>query len=312
MNRAKSAALVVVVLLIVSGAALVFGLLGSGPSGKARPVSARRPLSFSGTAAKRFDRPMAVAFGQGKLFVADGLRAVITTLDRDGKFLYSFSSRPETPGLSKGYPTGLALGPGNQLYVADLRNEDVWVFTAKGRFLWSLKRRGARFGRPGALAFAGGKLYVSDLRDQTIKEFTSSGKLSAVFGGAGSAGGRFAYVTGIAVDRRGRILVADSYNRRIQVLSPRGAFMKTLAAPKGFGYALPRALTIDGAGRVYVIDSFRKAGLVFDLSGRYLRNFPAGKDLSGLPNAVAVDDRAHRLFVTDKLLGTVSIWRLSR
>jgi sugar lactone lactonase YvrE len=50
-----------------------------------------------------------------------------------------------------------------------------------------------------------------------IQAFGPEGKLLGVFGGSGVAPGRFWLAGGMALDARGLLYVADTYNARIQV-----------------------------------------------------------------------------------------------
>ncbi|MDP1808487.1 MAG: hypothetical protein Q8L35_03015 [Actinomycetota bacterium] len=253
---------------------------------------------------------MAVVSSEKKIFVAEGTRARIKVFDWNGDPLYSFDAWPKSLSIPRGYPTGLALDDRNHLYVADLRNRDVFVFDEAGSYLYSLKRRGAKLGRPTALTYSHNKLYVSDTSDQTIKVFGLKGKLLESFGGPGMLGGQFNFVTGLAVDGMGRILVADSNNHRVQVLSRTGRFIRDLRPPKGLRFSLPRAVVVDNLSRAYVVDTFNKMGLIFDSDGRYVNSFENAdnEDLPTMPNAIAVDSRRRRIVLTDKITGRLSAW----
>jgi len=61
---------------------------------------------------------------------------------------------------------------------------------------------------------------VSDPLDHTIQVFGwQDGKLKFEYsyGSAGSDPGKFLYPAGIAIDRTGRIYIADKVNKRVQV-----------------------------------------------------------------------------------------------
>jgi len=76
-------------------------------------------------------------------------------------------------------------------------------------------------------------------------------------GGKGTGKGEFDFPHGIAVDRSGNILVADTNNGRIQKFSPSGAFVTSLGT-KGTGYGQcgePNGLAIYRTGNIYVADA---------------------------------------------------------
>jgi DNA-binding beta-propeller fold protein YncE len=78
-----------------------------------------------------------------------------------------------------------------------------------------------------------------------------------VDGGKGPGKGEFDSPTGIAVDRNGNILVADTNNGRIEKFSPTGTFLGTMGI-KGTGYGqldAPNGIAIDKQGNTYVADA---------------------------------------------------------
>ena len=78
-----------------------------------------------------------------------------------------------------------------------------------------------------------------------------------VDGGKGSGKGEFDSPTGIAVDRNGNILVADTNNGRIEKFSPTGTFLSSMGI-KGTGYGqlgAPNGIAMDRAGNIYVADA---------------------------------------------------------
>jgi DNA-binding beta-propeller fold protein YncE len=76
-------------------------------------------------------------------------------------------------------------------------------------------------------------------------------------GGSGFRKGQFDSPTGIAVDRDGNVLVADTTNGRLEKFSSTGAFLSNIGT-KGTGadqLGAPNGLAIDRAGSVYVADA---------------------------------------------------------
>jgi len=116
------------------------------------------------------------------------------------------------------------------------------------------------FNRPNAVGFGpNGEIYVSDgYVNSRIVQFTSDGKFVRIIGGKkGSGPGELQLPHGVVVDRQGRIIVADSDNKRLSVFSKDGAFIKTLAAPSRGG------LVITPDGTLYVSDVNAGAVTVF-------------------------------------------------
>ena len=76
-------------------------------------------------------------------------------------------------------------------------------------------------------------------------------------GGKGTGKGQFDSPTGLAVDRTGNILVADTGNGRIEKFSPSGAFLSAIGT-KGTGPGQlggPNGVAIDRVGNVYVTEA---------------------------------------------------------
>jgi DNA-binding beta-propeller fold protein YncE len=75
-------------------------------------------------------------------------------------------------------------------------------------------------------------------------------------GGKGFGRGQFDFPRGIAADRAGNILVADTNNGRIQKFAPTGVFLSMLGSP-GHGPGElkdPNGIAVDSMGNVYVAD----------------------------------------------------------
>jgi len=75
-------------------------------------------------------------------------------------------------------------------------------------------------------------------------------------GGRGTGKGQFDSPTGIAVDAKGNILVADTNNGRIEKFSPTGTFLSFLGTDRiGHGQLeKPNGIAIDHAGNIYVAE----------------------------------------------------------
>ncbi|MGW4060150.1 NHL repeat-containing protein [Amycolatopsis sp. NPDC004747] len=105
--------------------------------------------------------------------------------------------------------------------------------------------------------------------------------LPRAFGGPGTGPGQFRAPSGIAVDTRGRVWVADTGNDRVQAFTRDGALVRVLAGR----LKAPEAVAVDAAGNVYVADTGNRRVVQFSWQGGFLREF------AGLtrPRAVALD-----------------------
>jgi DNA-binding beta-propeller fold protein YncE len=114
--------------------------------------------------------------------------------------------------------------------------------------------------------------------------------LPRAFGGPGTGPGQFRAPSGIAVDTRGRVWVADTGNDRVQAFTRDGSLVRVLAGR----LKAPEGVAVDAAGHVYVADTGNRRVVQFSWWGGFVREY------AGLarPRAVALD-HAGRLLVDD-------------
>jgi streptogramin lyase len=151
----------------------------------------------------------------------------------------------------------------------------------------------ARFKDPSGVAVdRNGNLYLADTYNHTIRKVTPEGEVTSLAGLAGSSGStdgtgnaaRFNGPFGVAVDNKGDVYVADTYNHTIRKVTSSGE-VTTLAglagsrgSENGTGnaarFAHPYAVAVDSAGNLYVADTFNhtirkvtSAGEVTTLAG---------------------------------------------
>jgi DNA-binding beta-propeller fold protein YncE len=163
----------------------------------------------------------------------------VIVLDRDGKFLSTWGEGVFTN------PHGIFIGPDDSVYLVDNYDHTIRKFTTNGKLLMTIgekdrpsdtgftddsptvKRAAGPFNRQANMALApNGEILVADgYRNARVHRFSVSGKLLASWGEPGSGPGQFNLPHGIAVDRQGRVYVADRENLRIQVFTPEGRYI---------------------------------------------------------------------------------------
>lgn len=151
-----------------------------------------------------------------------------------------------------------------------------------------------------------GAMYMANPAHDQVSKFSPTGKLRAQWGTAGLGGGQFHDPTDVAVAPRGRVLVADSDNDRLQVFSRNGRLIRVT---KVVGY--PQSLTVDRSGHIFVADDVRHEVTEWSPTGAFLRAL-AGNS-TGVrwrrPVALAVN-RSGDLYVADA--GSNRVIELSR
>jgi DNA-binding beta-propeller fold protein YncE len=126
-----------------------------------------------------------------------------------------------------------------------------------------------RFNRPTDVAWdAAGNLYVTDgYGNSRVVKFTRDGRYLTEWGRKGTGPGEFDIPHAVAVDKRGRVYVADRQNYRIQVFDTGGRFIEQwqhVGSPWGLALAPDESL--------WMADGY---------NGRVLHLSPDGKILGG-------------------------------
>ena len=259
--------------------------------------------SVSGPADGAF-RLRGAAIVGSRAFIADsdGGRLVVFDLARgeDGAFTYIpiapdrlYETIPKPP-----QPISVAATPDGTLLVTDLANGRLWRVTQDGSLLGDFpepkERERSKLTKPAGVAVGGGEVFVSDVADQQIKVYSMGGRFLRSFGEPGSRPGQFSFANGLALGRDGNLYVADSNNRRVQVVDKQGAPVAVLDKtdrPEGLG--LPRAVALDRFGRVHVADTFTKTVYAYRDAGVPVLTYgrgPGDQQTLNLPEGIAVSD----------------------
>ncbi|KAI8502728.1 hypothetical protein Bbelb_194300 [Branchiostoma belcheri] len=139
------------------------------------------------------------------------------------------------------------------------------------------------------------------------------------FGGHGKAWkkgrnyGRFSYVNGLAVSSTNEIFVCDFWNKRIQVFSMKGVFLRSFPTDmKPEAIAIDREdklwilLSVDKEGNIFITDVKNNKVLKYDKNGTYICSF--GHNHLNSPTAISVDSLG-RIIVADNGNNRVEMFR---
>lgn len=168
----------------------------------------------------------------------------VIQLDKNGRFLQAWS---EVPVKSS---HGIKVGPDGNVWLVDVEGHRVFEFTPQGRLLKQLGNPGGSagnnetqyaFNRPTGLAFLpDGGFYVSDgYINSRVVLFNKDAEYQLQWGSKGTGDGQFDLVHDVAIDKRGRVYVADRTNARVQVFDAKGKFLNKwtdVGAPWGLYY----------------------------------------------------------------------------
>lgn len=195
-----------------------------------------------------FNEPRGLALdAEGSLYIADAGNGAVRVLDKNG------GVTTLVEGLS--FPSGVALGPGGELYVSETLKHRILKVKQDGTFSvlagGGYEQKGewlsggfadgqgesAKFNEPTGLVLgADGTLYVADTGNQRIRAVSADGEVTTVAGtGTGAIEGtsylqggfkdgsaaeaRFNFPMGLALGPDQSLYIADTYNHRIRKLS---------------------------------------------------------------------------------------------
>ena len=160
-----------------------------------------------------------------------------------------------------GRPAGLAVGPNNDVFVADVSTGKVEQFSANGehvRSVLSAVGGGASYNHPTNVAVDSfGRLYVTDSLNFRLEVQSPQGELIKLIGSIGDKPGGLSRPRGVAVDSQGHIYVVDAAFDNVQIFDMAGNLLLYFGQPgDGEGeFCLPAGIFIDQADRIYLSES---------------------------------------------------------
>jgi tripartite motif-containing protein 71 len=271
----------------------------------------------------QFQYPRGIAIdSHNDIYVADSRNHRIQKISgSNGKFIMAFGGLANVGGgdVKKitttftgklNEPNGVAIGPGDDVYVIDTWNGRVEVFTSKGKYKTGYTTEDGFWGPREIVVNRGegsgkytGTSYVADTGKHRIVQFDANGKKVRAWGALdmktgqaikGDKEGEFNEPIGLALDKDGNLYVADRLNFRIQVFTPDGHFIKQWPVD---GWSKDQIdmephLALDQAhSLLYVTDGRGKKVYCYDLDGKKVATLDksVNGDLFVVPIGVAVD-----------------------
>ncbi|MDH4002849.1 MAG: NHL repeat-containing protein [Xanthomonadales bacterium] len=133
--------------------------------------------------------------------------------------------------------------------------------------------------------------------------------LLSEFGGPGTGLGQFDNPWGVAVDSQGNIIIADSFNNRIQICSRQGectAFGTRGSAPGQF--ITPTDVAVDSQDRIFVADTDNDRVQICDHQGNCSAFGQLGRQIGSFdaPMAIAADS-FNRMVIADQFNGRIQV-----
>lgn len=143
----------------------------------------------------------------------------VLILNNQGRLIEVISPEEEGRKVKLNYVT---VDKADRIYLVSEEESHIYVYDENRKFLFKFGEKGGSSGklsRPQAVGVdnRNGRMYVVDYMRHTINAYDKEGKYLFEFGGLGWGEGWFQHPRDIAVDSSGRVLVADTFNDRIQV-----------------------------------------------------------------------------------------------
>jgi len=298
-----------------------------------------------------FKTPAGLAFdSEGNLYIADRENHRVRKLDTSGnistfagigKAGFSGDGGPAVRAKLN-LPSGLATDEKGNLFISDRSNDRIRVVNKKGVIRTyagsgiagfqgdagpALK---AQLDKPFGIALDEAEnLYIADRNNNRVRKVSPEGIITTVAGDGGfffmgdngpAYGASIAGPTGVAVDKKGNLYIADRNNNRIRLVDKLG-MIRTVAGTGQQGYNgdletaretnlyLPFGLTVDSNDNLLVIDRSHyrirridpKSGKVETVAGNGLKLFagdggPATGATLSFPHGMFVDKHDNLIF----------------
>lgn len=180
-------------------------------------------------------------------------------------------------------PHGLTVDHAGNLWLTDVGLHQVFKCSPSGDVLLTLGEAGvpgddtSHFNLPTDVAvLPDGSFYVSDGYQNTrVLKFSATGRFEFQWGTKGKGPGQFHLPHGITLDPKGRIIVCDRENERLQVFDAKGAFLHEWKGPQ---IGKPYGIATSPDGHLFVIDG-GSPSLKQELRGKAVELDPTGQIL---------------------------------
>lgn len=196
---------------------------------------------------------------KGRIYAADTELKSVFVIDTAAKKIDVIRGNSRAP---MSLPVGVAIDAEGRLFVSDADLHSITCFDPSGE---PIARFGTpNLGRPGGIALdkQRNRLYVADAKESRIAVFdTGTLKFVTYFGTPTKVGqhdeGTFNAPTNVAVDRKGNVYVSDTWNYRVQILSPEGKFLRAFGAQgdRPGEFIRPKGIAVDSEDHIYVADA---------------------------------------------------------
>jgi DNA-binding beta-propeller fold protein YncE len=271
-------------------------------------LAAEQILGGSGTSSGQFQAPHGIAVApDGSIYIADTGNHRIQHLSLDGETLHVWGTLSPTsdgtaPGGSFNEPWGIAIAPDGYVLVADTWNHRIQKFSPDGTFVTAW----GEFGLPDTInGYYGprdvvvdplGRVYVTDTGNKRVSVHDSDGTFLFQVGSGGYLAGELDEPVGFDLNSEGNLLIADTWNLRIQSFSEietdTFAYQNEWLLEGWYGQSIENKpyLAVGPEDQFCVTDPEGHRVLCFNKEGEYLfgwGSFGSAADQFNLPSGIA-------------------------
>jgi DNA-binding beta-propeller fold protein YncE len=219
-----------------------------------------KSFGSKGTGNKQFAYPYGIAvLPNGDLVVADSVNLNVRVFSNNGSY-----KRTVLDTKQKIRPGSLAINDDGQICISDLLNHQIVVIDSQGKVSRKLKPVNSSLKYPQEVVIGQGtqELWVADSGNFAVKRIDQKGLVTKTIREWGNPRQPFSLVRGIGVDNLNRLMVADTVNGTIRVMTQDGKDVFSFDGKDSPAGAMiyPSFIWVDGYGKIYITD--RGTGLV--------------------------------------------------
>jgi DNA-binding beta-propeller fold protein YncE len=270
---------------------------------------------FQGDLNDPLEKPMDVTKVGQFVYVTDTNHQQVQVFDASGTFIFKFGKKGTGVGQFQ-FPYGIAGDKDGNIYVADLYNAKISIFSSKGKFIkyFQVANKADAFKGPGGLRIYNNKLYVTDIPKNKVMVFDLTGKKLLEISTATAKDDTLNAPNAVTVDSDKNIYVSDTGNQRIVIYDKDGKFKKIINGSidgKGASkFVNPRGIGVEANGTILMVDNMTHYITGFDQNGKQVFQFGGIGSAKGqfyLPNGLFVDDKGEVL-ITDTVNARVGLY----
>ena len=261
-------------------------------------------------------KPMDVSKVGEFVYVSDTNNQQVQVFDSSGTPIFKFGKKGTGEGRFQ-FPYGITGDKEGNIYVSDLYNGKISIFTTKGKFIryFSDERKKTDFVKaPGGLRIYGKKMYITDIQQNKVMVYSLDGKKLLEITSATAKGDTLNAPNAVTIDENQNIYVSDTGNERLLVFNKKGKFVRLINGSTGgkgdSKFVNPRGIGVLGNGTVLMVDNMTHFVYGFDKNGKQVYQFGGlgnEKDQFYLPNGLFVDEKGE-ILITDTVNQRVALY----